>query len=428
MIKSLQNKYSISEKLKVDTFWNLFSYLIIGLCGITLPLLTAKYFNPNILGILNTSLIILTICSQISGFGIHFSVLKYVSEHYKDIEKVCTIMLSSLLLVSFTSLIFTLLFFILINPINSLFPEKNMYMGLLLITPALYLLSVNKVLLGYYNANRKMKLFAIVNTVRYLNWIIVLLIFIIHDLPSLYLPILFAISESVVFLINLPVVLFFFKYYDSKNLRNWVEKHFTFGIKAMHGAIFVDFNSRADVLAVGIFTNTYMTGIYTIASMLVDGFIQLTIVLRIIINPLITKYYVEFGKGELLMQLKKGKLLFYIIGTPLIIFTIILFPFIIDIFNISSDYKIAYLPLIITLIGLMLSFGYQPFQMIFVQTGYPLVQTVFWGVILFLNILLSVFFVYKYGIIGAGIVSSIIYLTIPVLLNVFTNKFLKFKF
>lgn len=428
MIKGLLNRFSISEKLKVDTLWNLMSYLIIGLAGVSLPILTAKYYNPSSLGILNTSLIILTIGSQISGFGIHFSVLKNVSEYSKDIPKVNTIMISSLILVTITSSLFCLIFYALINPINSLFPERNMGFGLLLITPALYLLSVNKVVLGYYNAQRKMKLYAIVNMMRYFNWIIILLVFISYHLSSLYLPIIFLISELIIFIINFPLIILFFRQYESNSLSKWTKEHFVFGSKAMYGAIFVDLNSRIDVLALGVFTNSYITGLYTIASMVVDGFMQLVIVFRIIINPLITKYYFDSSKEDFVVHLKKGKMVFYVIGVPLIILTIISFPLILDLTNLNIDYHKAYIPLIISLGGLMISFGYHPFQMIFIQTGFPLIQTFFWGLILILNLILSTILIYTYGLVGAGIVTSIVYLITPVIINAFTKKYLRLSF
>jgi O-antigen/teichoic acid export membrane protein len=428
LYKYLINIFSISEKLKIDTIWNLFSYLVIGLCGLSLPIIIAKYYNPNTLGILNISLIILTICSQISGFGIHFSVLKTVSQYSKDIYTVNTIMISSLILVTITSSMFCLLFYILINPINSLFPEKNMIYSLTIITPALYFLSVNKIIFGYYNALRRMKYYAILNMIRYLNWIIFLIVFINIDMSYLYLSAIFLASEIVVFLINIPLIIIFLKSHNRNKIFDWSKEHLIFGFKAMYGAIFVDFNSRVDVLALGFFTNSYITGIYTIASMIVDGFLQLINVFRIIINPIITRYYNEFSRNNFISYLKKGKVVFYLIGVPLIIITMILFPLIIDLTKLGSEYSQAYIPLVISLFGLMISFGYHPYQMIFIQTGLPLVQTIFWGALLTINLILSSVLIYSYGIIGAGIVTAIGYSFTPIIINYLTKKYLRLSF
>lgn len=428
MINRIFNTLSIPDKIKVDSVWNILSYLIIGAAGLSMPLLVAKYYNPKVLGILNISLIILTICSQISGFGIHFSVLKYVAENSKNFKSVKTIMVSSLLLISVLSILFSVIFFLILKPLNTLFPEKNMFYALLCITPAFYFLSVNKLILGYYNAMRKMKVFAVINSIRYLNWILLIIIFINYGISQEYLPIIFFISEAGVFLLNIPLIISVFREFYSNELNFWIKEHFIFGFKAMHGALFVDFNSRVDVLLLNFITNSYTAGIYTLASMVVDGFLQLTIVFRIIVNPLLTKYYYAEKRQDFLLYLKKGKKIFYLLGIPLIIICMTVIPFVSDLFELKSDYKNAYIPLLLSLTGLLISFGYQPFQMIFIQTGFPLIQTYFWGVILLLNLITSSVLIYLFGIVGAGFASFFIFLLTPIIINIFSKRYLKFSF
>jgi O-antigen/teichoic acid export membrane protein len=244
----------------------------------------------------------------------------------------------------------------------------------------------------------------------------------------LYLSAIFLASEIVVFLINIPLIIIFLKSHNRNKIFDWSKEHLIFGFKAMYGAIFVDFNSRVDVLALGFFTNSYITGIYTIASMIVDGFLQLINVFRIIINPIITRYYNEFSRNNFISYLKKGKVVFYLIGVPLIIITMILFPLIIDLTKLGSEYSQAYIPLVISLFGLMISFGYHPYQMIFIQTGLPLVQTIFWGALLTINLILSSVLIYSYGIIGAGIVTAIGYSFTPIIINYLTKKYLRLSF
>lgn len=425
---NIKNYIDFSDKVKGDIVWSILGFLVIGISGISLTFLTAKFYSTSTLGLLNTVLIIYTIYSQFANFGIHFAVIKYVSEFQNENEVISSILRSSLFATFVISSLFTIIFYFLINTISSFFLIENLKYALTIICPSIVLFTLNKVLLSYYNGIRAIKAFSIYFALRFLLWIILLILFVNINVSGEKLSYIFLLSESLLCLVLLISVFKVIARKSNSGNLNWFTKVISFGMKSVLGSIFADFNTRIDVLILGMFQSSSVVGIYSFATMFIDGFNQLGTVFRINMNPIITSTLFNSGKEILRAKIIKVRNILYVVLFFVILITLMLYPLIIKVVGLKPDYELSFIPLLILSSGLVLSSGYLPFQMIFNQTGYPVYQTMFYLIVLLINIILNLSLVPLYGIYGCAIATSISYISVPLIINILNKRSIGFAF
>lgn len=428
MIKKFYGLFPVDRKFTNESIWNVTGFIIAGISGLGLQFLTAANYDPSVLGILNLTLIIFTVYSQISGFGIHFSVLKHIPEHTQTRNDISSIMTSSFFLTFFISVFFALIFYLILQLSAGLFKEKELINSLKIVIPVIIIFPLNKVILSYLNGMRMMKIFAVYNSIRYVMWFLTVIIIINYQIQPSRISLVFSVSESILFIALLPYsvkfmnLLYFFK------LRKWNEINFRYGFKSVMGTIFADISTRVDVLILGLYTSNYVVGIYSMASVVIDGFNQLSITFRTLVNPIITRSYFNDEKIVFREKIRKGKNLYYLFLIPLILVVIAIYPYAISYLNLNEEFKAAYIPLIIMMAGLLLSAGYQPFQMIFNQTGFPGFQSSFFGMILLSNGMLNFCLIPLFGITGASAATALSMVLVPFYINYLSRKSLGFSF
>jgi Na+-driven multidrug efflux pump len=145
-------------------------------------------------------------------------------------------------------------------------------------------------------------------------------------------------------------------------------------------------------------------------------------------NPILTNTYINSGKKVLKEKIIKVRNILYLVLFAVISLTLVLYPFIVKFVGLKPEYDTAFIPLLILSIGLLLSAGYLPFQMIFNQTGFPGYQTIFYFIVFLINITLNLSLVPFYGIYGCAIATSLSYLTVPVIIKFLNKRSIGFAF
>ena len=428
MIKKFYGLFPVDRKFTNESIWNVTGFIIAGISGLGLQFLTAANYDPSVLGILNLTLIIFTVYSQISGFGIHFSVLKHIPEHTQMRNDITSIMTSSFFLTFFISVFFALIFYLILQLSAGLFEEKELINSLKIVIPVIVIFPLNKVILSYLNGMRMMKIFAVYNAIRYVMWFVTVIIIINYQIQPSRISLVFPVSESILFIALLPYSVKFMNLLNFFKLRKWNEINFRYGYKSVMGTIFADISTRVDVLILGLYTSNYVVGIYSMASVVIDGFNQLSITFRTLVNPIITRSYFNDEKIAFREKIRKGKNLYYLFLIPLILVVIAIYPYAISYLNLNEEFKAAYIPLIIMMAGLLLSAGYQPFQMIFNQTGFPGFQSSFFGMILLSNGILNFCLIPLFGITGASAATALSMVLVPFYINYLSRKSLGISF
>jgi O-antigen/teichoic acid export membrane protein len=199
----------------------------------------------------------------------------------------------------------------------------------------------------------------------------------------------------------------FFKISIHNGFRNWLSENYRFGNKALLGNFLLDINTKVDVFMLGIFLTDSMVGIYSIAATIAEGFLQLPLLMRNNINPVITKAHTKKGFDILKQVIRKSKKGFYKIIALLGLASIAGFPLFLIVFGIKEDFYLIWSIYAVLTLGVIITGGYLPFQMIFNQLGHPLIQTLFIFLLFISNVIMNAIFIPLTGVIGAAIGTSV---------------------
>ncbi|HIP11238.1 MAG TPA: hypothetical protein EYG73_00830 [Arcobacter sp.] len=407
----------MDKKFKTDVSWNMISFIIIGISGIILNILIGNFYGASYLGVFNLIFSVYIFLSQIAIFGIHQSTLKYIA-HTHDATEISQIGYSALILTSVIALFVTLISMNLSNLLGLLFSSQEVENSWVYLSIGLFFFAMNKTLLSIINALRHMKFFAISQALRYLLALSILTIFIILDVPGEKLGYIISISEIILFLfLFIYVIKELGSIYVAK-IQYWIKMHLYFGWHSLLGGIMSEINTRVDILVLGVFVSDSQVGIYTIALMFFEGFVQLTVVFRNNFNPIISKMLHENHLNDLKEMILKGKRKVYVILSPLIAVSLLLYPFSIDLF-LGDAYRPSIVLYYILMLGILLSAGYLPFNMILTQAGKPLQQSLYFSSLVVGNVILNLVLIFSLGMIGAAIATASVYI-----LNIFILKYL----
>ena len=407
----------MDKKFKTDVSWNMISFIIIGISGIILNILIGNFYGASYLGVFNLIFAVYIFLSQIAVFGIHQSTLKYIA-HTHDPEEISHIGYSALILTSAIALFVTLISMNLSSFLGSLFSSQEVENSWTYLAIGLFFFAMNKTLLSIINALRHMKFFAISQALRYLLAVSILTVFISTGVSGEKLGYIISISEIILFIFLIIYVIKELGVISFSKMQNWFKKHLYFGWHSLLGGIMGEINTRVDILVLGIFVSDSQVGIYTIALMIFEGFVQLTVVFRNNFNPIISKMLHEDRLTDLKEMILKGKRKVYIGLSSLIVVSLLLYPFFIDLF-LGDEYKPSILLYYILISGVLVSAGYLPFNMILTQAGKPFQQSLYFSSLVVGNIILNLILIASFGMTGAAIATASVYI-----LNIFILKYL----
>jgi len=182
------------------------------------------------------------------------------------------------------------------------------------------------------------------------------------------------------------------------------------------------------VLVLGIFTSDAAVGIYSFAAFFVEGLLQLPIVARRLVDPVLTRLAAQNdvqGRADLLLKGRNlGALFVAVIGAGMA-FT---YPWYASWLG-NSEIAAASWPVFLLLMaGACLFAAYATFGGIFSQTGMPLVQTWLNLAILVTNLSLNMALVPLWGVIGAAIATSLSFAVGTVYLRFLVFRYFSVRF
>lgn len=398
---------NLSRKKTIhDLLWNYVSLFIFAISGISINVLIASNYDSSALGVFNQIFALYIMSSQFAVGGVHFSVLKFTSQHDNHTEIIITIINSALLVVFVLSVLIALALFFGKNIIGEILDSPSVSNGIYYIAPSLIFFSFNKVLLSSMNGLRMMRAFAIISGLRYILIISFVFYVCISGLSSELLPASFLFSEIV--LLPIQVLLLRRKLITIKCRvgRYWIKEHSIFGFKAFLGGVFIELNSRVDVLMLGIFLSDSVVGLYSFAAMLAEGFHQALVVVKNNINPVMGKLISARKIDEFKRIVVKTMRIVYPVSFLITSLSIGLYLPALHFLPNVAEFSDS-LPVLATLLlGFWLVSGFLPFDSILTQSGFPASQTFINAFGLVINFLLNILLIPLYGPIGAALATS----------------------
>jgi O-antigen/teichoic acid export membrane protein len=410
-------------RFRRDVIWNFAAFVIMGVSGVLMNMLIARMWNAATLGVINQVLTIHILVGQIAAFGIHLSVLKYVSQHAHDPAVVRVVVHAGALVLIPIAGIVVLVSWAIADPIGRLLESPPVRDGLIVILPAIALFAVNKLLANVLNGLRAMRLFAISQAARPVLYVVSTSVFGLLTIPAERLPWILTISEAILSIWLLTCTMIMMpRGHGYQCLREWVRIHLAFGWKAAFAGWIAEANTRIDILVLGIFASDRTVGIYAAASTIVEGLVQLPTVLRNNLNPLITQL-ASTGRIRSLQSMmnRAAKLAAFsmvacsalaIVGFPVFVGWILGDPIYLD----------AWIPFSIACAGLAIGAWMMPLDSFLIQVGLPGQQTAFKLFAFAVNGIALIVLVPTFGMLGAAVSAAIMFTASSLVLFVVVRR------
>jgi O-antigen/teichoic acid export membrane protein len=415
---------NVSRKVSGDLAWNVASVAIMAIVGLLLNVLISHFYNVSTLGVYSLVYSLYLVLSQLAVGGVHLSVLKRVAELPENSEDIPDIFTSGLVLTALIAAFFTGLAYLGKDLFGLVMHNHGVTVGITVALPGLFFFSLNKVYLGLANGRRQMKAFAVFQALRYLFMLGSLLLIIYLKIGSDFAPALFSIAEIILFIL---LVIYFWRevrFRKRPGLGEMYRSHWKFGLKAMAGNLLLNTYNKMDVLILGLFASSQVVGIYSFASMVVEGYNQLSLVLRNNLNPILAREYAVGGAENLVKVIARWKKLAILAVMPVGVVAVAAFPLVM-LFKPDPLVMQGWGLFAILMLGSIISQPYQMLAMILNQTGFPGWQTilivVIFGTCVGLNFALSP----VWGMFGAAIATCIAYVMQIVYIRSFTRALLK---
>jgi O-antigen/teichoic acid export membrane protein len=405
------NKFGFkASKFNNDLIWNFSGFSLTALTGFAINIILIKVYGFESLGYFNLVYTMYLVGSQVATWGIHLSIQKYIPQYGKNKVHRKNLLISSLVVVFIISILFSSILILISRIPGRMMNNVLLEQGFLYSIPGIVFFAINKVYLSYLNGMRRMKEFAIFNFVRPLLMLIFLVVFIRMKADIVFLSFIFFIPEMLLFIILLIWINEAISTFRINKIIKTARMHLKFGTIAVLGNIVLDMNSKVDVFILGFFQSNTMVGVYSFASFVSDGIIQVFYVIRANINPVITDLYYHRSRKMmekvLRISIKRMYKFIIIVGFLATLGYIMILVFL-KINDYFSENAIVFLLLIS---GAIISGGYIPLQMVFNQIGLPKEQSRFLFLFFTANVVLNIILVPFIGIYGSAVAVFISYI------------------
>jgi O-antigen/teichoic acid export membrane protein len=421
MMSSEQLSY---RRFGSDALWNFGSLAFLASAGIVLNVILGGVYGASVLGVFNVVFAIYIFASQFGVLGLHLSVLKVVSIEYgrpetPDLNNSVIIGAVLVLLISTTV---SFLVLICVPLLQRVYEFDGFSTMLYCIVPGLWAFALNKYFLSIVNGTRKMRAFAIFQSLRYVFILLGTVVFLIFNADPNYFTLVISFSELILLFI---LFIFCSRTFPFKSFRcqfSLIQQHLRFGTRVFLSGVMGELNTRVDVLMIGAFLNERSVGIYTISVLIAEGLYQSVVVVRNVINPVVARSIADGTTEQLSVFLRKVSLGF----SGLMIFgaavCVLVFPYAVDLAFGDGGFEDAFWPLVALTIGLVVAAPYLPLSMVFSQGGRPTLQAGFTAFVLAVNAIFNLVLIPQYGIVGAGIATGLSYVFGAVMIAVIARR------
>jgi O-antigen/teichoic acid export membrane protein len=243
---------AVDRKFVSDTVWNYGSFAIMAATGVILNFFITWKMGVEALGVFNQIYAIYVVTGQLAAFGIHDSAQKHVAEHADSRDTASQIGQTAFWLGLLFGLAAALLLFSLSGAIGNITDSTDVAQGITIVAPAICLFAANKILMGILNGARRMKCFAVAQSLRMIVILTVCIAVSLMDLPAYLLAAGFTAAEVILLPFVLIVTGAWRWPFGKVQAGSWFQKHLTFGAKALSGGFLAESYIRIDILMLSV--------------------------------------------------------------------------------------------------------------------------------------------------------------------------------
>lgn len=409
----------LSNEVRSDVVWNLASFVVMGAAGIALNVLVASLYDSSALGVFNQVYTIYILLSQVAVAGIHLSALKHSAVQRQEAD---SILVGALVATTLVAVPVAILGYLGAGLAGDALASPGVAQGIRAAAPGVALFALNKVLLALHNGLGRLKAFAVFQSLRFVLMIAALLALAAAGVPPGRLAMLFTLAEAALLVALLVYTVRGHALRISPESRTWAREHFRFGRRAMVGNLLADVNTRVDILLLGLFTADAVVGIYSFAALIAEGFSQLSVVFRNVVNPKLAKYHAEHPTNELEGKLRQGIAMTYRYTVPCGLALTAAYPLVVRVLGVGSEFQAGWLVFALLMAGITASMGYSAFQQILNQGGFPGRQSAFYALSFVTNVVLNLALIPVLGMVGSALATGISFVLSIVYLRVLVRR------
>ena len=384
--------------------WSLAGFVVIGLSGLAITIVIENGFDVDSLGRFNVLLSIVLITGQVGTAGRHAALLFMTPSAVSAGEPTAAILKQAVRAVIPTAVGVALA---VVGPgcvALTVSGSEEYRTGLLLITPALTLYPVNKVLASHLNGLRRIRAFSSVTAGRFMAIVIGLLIANATGVSGTWLPAVISVAEIVVAIGALAALRSELWNVASRRAGPELSRY---GRQLLIGGLLLDLSTRIDVLALGALAGPRAVGEYSVASVFGEGLYQLAIVVRLAIDPVVTQLHDQGRHDELRAMVHRIQRRVVVGVTTVGVLSIVAYGTVTSIAYGDEIASSTFAPYAILAVGVMLASPYIPFTNFFQQTGRPSLHSVMLASATATNLVLNLVLVPPFGTVGAAIATAV---------------------
>lgn len=410
-------------KFGQDVLWNMGAFAVQGVCGLALNVLIGRFYGPASLGLFNQVFALYILFSQFAVFGLHYSALVHVAQSRETAAVAQAVAVSAVLLTMATATVTVLAAFVGAPLLARAFSSQEFEAAWLTALPGLWCFALNKTLLAILNGQGRMQAFAVAQAGRYLLLLAALGLWIARGLPAGLVAGILSAAELALTLGLLVSMAGLSDWSRPTGLGAWSRRHLQFGARSFLSGAVIELNSRVDVILLGCYLDEAAIGIYSLAAMFVEGAAQAFVVLRNVVNPLITRHVAKGEFAQLVALRRRLSRWIWMLSIPAGIVAVAAYAELLPLLVGDAAFAASVPVFAILVAGLVVSAGYQPFALALVQGGWPGLQTVCMGLVLAVNVLGNALFIPVWGIVGAAMATSVSFVAaVPILRYLFIKR------
>lgn len=392
-----------NRKLSRDVGWTLGSFVVLTISGLAINVIVAVVRGAEDLGVFNLSYAVYIVASQLAALGIHYSVMRSAARLQADAVERAAMLRCAALLAAALGITVALLVVAGRPVFEFVFGSRQSADAVAAAGVGLALFPLNKVLIAHINGLRHMRMFATLQATRYVLVAAWVCLIAFSDRGFVAASYAFIVAES---LTTAAALLYLWQLGELRGPdwgRRWVKQHFDFGLRSLPSGALLEFNSRVDVLLIGVLLSERAVGIYSFASMLYDGIYHVIAMLRVNITPMLVAAHHDGDWAECQRLLGVSRR-FVMPGVALLsLVTVAGYLVAVEFFVAGKGFDEGLVPLLVLLGGITLASPLLPFDNLMLAAGFPIRQSLQNFVLVTASILVGLALIPVLGIVGAAL-------------------------
>ncbi len=413
-----------ASRLRRDVVWNLAPVVLLGVVGLGLNFIIGGYWGPEALGSFNLVTTGFMALAVLGAGGLQFAVLRAIAEDPGDRDRVASVVVGALVPNVVFAALATLVFVLIRHPIGNLVGSTAVADGMLWAAPGLFCFAVNKVLLGVVNGLRRMRAFAIYTSLRYVLIGSGLVLALAVALPADHLPVIWTLTEGTLLLVLIGELLVTVKLGRAAGWVGWMKRHIDFGARGVLATLAYEVNSKLDVWMLGVALSETQVGIYSLASALFEGVMQLAVVVQNNLNPLMARHLAANQPEEVVSIVRRSRRWFIPAMVGCCAIGALMYPIVIPWLVGNEAFAAGTIPFAIMMAGVALASPYLPYAQLLLMAARPGWHTVYISLMVAVAFVVNLVLIPRLGLAGAatgtaaGVVASAILLRVMVKLRI----------